>query len=98
MSPLTCPVTSGDPAVPCLVSVPTPPSFLGGHCGRPTANSTPCSFLPGAASELSGLWGPGAPSLVSGNQAPTARPATVLGPEDNTITAQTCFRAASSNA
>lgn len=53
MSPLTCPVTSGDPAVPCLVSVPTPPSFLGDRA--PTANSTPCSFLPGAASELSGL-------------------------------------------
>lgn len=98
MSPRTCPVTSGDPAVPCLASVPTPPSSLGGHCGRPTANSTPRSFLPGAASELSGMWGPGGPSLVSGNQAPTAWRAMVLGPEDNPITAQTCFRAVSSNA
>ena len=98
MFPLTSLVTSRDPALSCLASVPTPPSSLRGHCGCPTANSIAHSFLPGAASKLSGLWGPGAPSLVSGNQAPITRHATVLGPEDNPITAQTCFRAASSNA
>lgn len=47
MSPLTCPVTSGDllsPAWP-LCHLP-PPSFLGGHCGRPTAQLSTPLLLP----------------------------------------------------